>query len=279
MTSAPTEATKPPFAYYGGKQLLAQRLIALMPEHRHYVEPFAGSLSVLLAKPRAQMETVNDLDGDLVAFWRVLRDRPANLERACWLTPHSRTEREIAAKNPVDDELEQARRVWVQLSQGRTGRRTDTGWKHHQDARGTNRSMPYYLAAYCERIAPCSTRLAGVSLDSRPAVEVIEQYGRHDTTLLYVDPPYFVKRSVGYVVEMKKRQQHEELLAALRACRAKVLLSNYPNDLYDSTLADWHRLQIKTWTGQGGSREDRTEVVWMNYDPPTTDHGLFGEAS
>lgn len=279
MTPELAEATKPPFAYYGGKQLLAQRLIALMPEHRHYVEPYAGSLSVLLAKPRAQMETVNDLDGDLMAFWRVLRDRPADLERVCWLTPHARQEREIAAKAaPVTDEVEQARRVWVQLSQGRAGRRTDTGWKHFQDARGNAWSLPKYLAAYCERIAPCASRLAGVSLECRPATEVIRDYGRHATTLLYVDPPYFAKRSFGYAVEMKRREQHGELLTALQACSASVMLSGYANELYDTTLADWHRVEIKTWTGQGGTREDRTEVVWMNYEPPTTDHGLF-EAS
>lgn len=82
----------PPFAYYGGKTQLAERIVATLPPHKHYVEPFAGSLAVLLAKPPTTMETVNDLDGDLMTFWRVLRDRPADLIRACALTPHSRGE-------------------------------------------------------------------------------------------------------------------------------------------------------------------------------------------
>lgn len=261
---------KPPFAYYGGKQVLADRLIALMPPHQHYVEPFAGSLAVLLAKPRARMETVNDLDGELVAFWRVLRDRPDELQVMCWLTPHARAERATSSKERSDDELEQARRVWVQLSQGRAGRRTDTGWKHFQDARGSTRGMPDYLAAYCERIAPGSTRLHGVSLECRPAIEVIRAYGRHDTTLLYVDPPYFAKRSVGYAVEMTRRDMHAGMLTALRECAAAVMLSGYANELYDSELADWHRIEINTWTGQGGTREPRTEVLWLNYEPPAT---------
>lgn len=280
MTPELAEATKPPFAYYGGKQLMAQRLIALMPEHRHYVEPFAGSLSVLLAKPRAQMETVNDLDGDLVAFWRVLRDRPADLERVCWLTPHARSEHAVT-RAPAGDELERARQVWVRLSQGRTGRRSNTGWKHRADASGSARGLPDYLAAYCERIAPCASRLHGVSLESRPAVEIVRAYGQHPTVLLYVDPPYYVnrRRAEGYCVEMQRREQHEELLQALLVCRSSVMLSGYPNDLYDTMLAEWHRVEIKTWTGQSGSREDRTEVVWMNYEPPGTDHGLFGESA
>jgi hypothetical protein len=64
----------PPIGYYGAKTRLAERIAALLPAHGHYVEPFAGSLAVLLAKPPSHMETVNDLDGDLMTFWRVLRD-------------------------------------------------------------------------------------------------------------------------------------------------------------------------------------------------------------
>src|SRR4051794_36673168 len=112
---------KPPFAYYGGKTTLAEAIVGLLPEHRHYIEPFAGALAVLLAKPRAQFETVNDLDGDLVTFWRVLRDRGQELATACALTPHSRAEHQAAYDLTVEDELERARRVWVRLAQGRGG--------------------------------------------------------------------------------------------------------------------------------------------------------------
>jgi DNA adenine methylase len=86
----------PPFAYYGGKTTLATTIADLLPAHDHYVEPFAGSLAVLLAKPATKWETVNDLDGDLVTFWRVLRDRPEDLARAAMLTPHARAEIETA---------------------------------------------------------------------------------------------------------------------------------------------------------------------------------------
>ena len=72
-----------PFPYFGGKTSHAARIASLLPDHGHYVEPFAGSLAVLLAKPRSRMETVNDLDGDLMTFWRVLRDQPEELARAC----------------------------------------------------------------------------------------------------------------------------------------------------------------------------------------------------
>src|SRR5258707_1347980 len=129
---------KPPFTYFGGKLSIAERIMALLPPHGHYVEPFAGSLAVLLAKPLSPMETVNDLDGDLMGFWRVLRDRPADLERVCALTPHSRAEQAASYDREDCDDLERARRVWVRLTQGRGGHLwRGTGWRYYQDPRGS----------------------------------------------------------------------------------------------------------------------------------------------
>lgn len=83
---------KPPVIYYGAKTRVADQIVRMFPDHAHYIEPYCGSLAVLLAKPPSKMETVNDLDGDLVHFWRMLRNRTAELERACALTPHSLAE-------------------------------------------------------------------------------------------------------------------------------------------------------------------------------------------
>lgn len=120
---------RPPFSYGGGKVRLAPQIVDLFVPHAHYVEPFAGGLAVLLAKRPAPMETVNDLDGDLMNFWRMLRDRPDELARSCQLTPHSRDEF-VAARAASDDDLERARRTWVLLSQGRGGRLTRTGLRN-----------------------------------------------------------------------------------------------------------------------------------------------------
>ena len=118
----------PPMPYYGSKQRIAAQIVAVFPGHQHYVEPFAGSLSVLLAKPPSPLETVNDLDQALMTFWRVLRDRPAELTRVAALTPHPRAEHARAADHEVGlDDLETARRVWVELTQGRAGLRRRTG--------------------------------------------------------------------------------------------------------------------------------------------------------
>lgn len=271
---------KPPFTYFGGKTRLAPALVDLMAgiPHDHYVEPFAGSLSVLLAKPPVTHETVNDLDRDLMTLWRVLRDQPEEFVRACAYTPHSRAEHEAAQDWPAaETDLERARRVWVRLTQGRAGILRRTGWRHFQSPVGSSAGMPDYLQAYVERMGPVVERLANVSLECRPALDVIADYGRHDATLLYVDPPYLAStRSSGsYQQEMGADSEHAELAAALRSCRAAVVLSGYPSPLYDDLYDGWHRAAIETATGQGGAWEARTEVVWSNQ--PIGHPDLFSE--
>lgn len=266
-----SRATRPPFAYFGGKQTIAARIAAMLPDHAHYVEPFAGSLAVLLAKPPSRMETVNDLDRDLMTFWRVLRDRPTELIRACALTPHSRAgyaaDAAGLADDQADDDLERARRVWSCIAQGRTGVMRRNGWRHYVNPGGSSASMPGYLAGYVDRMAAAAERLASVSLECRPALDVIATYGAHRSCLLYCDPPYLAAtgRSSNYRHEMGSERAHRDLAEALARARATVVLSGYTHPLYDRELyRDWHRYEIPTATAQGGTWATRTEVLWSN---------------
>ena len=273
-------AVKPPMPYFGGKVTLGPTIAGLLPPHEHYVEPFAGSLAVLLAKSPSPYETANDLDGALVTFWRVLRDRPADLARVCALTPHARAE-QAAAYEPATDDLEVARRVWVQLTQGRAGIRRSTGWRHYVKPVGTA-PMPDYLSGYLDRIHVCAERLHHVSLECRPALHLIERYGREQGVLLYVDPPYLgaTRSSGSYLHEMSTEDEHRALAAALAECSATVVLSGYHSDLYDALYDGWHRLEFESGTGQGGEKwANRTEVLWSNR-PLGQQPGLdFGSAS
>lgn len=260
---------KPPVTYFGGKTRLAPKIAALLPEHRHYVEPYCGSLAVLLAKTEAPHETVNDLDGALMTFWRVLRENPEQLELACALTPHSRAEHAASydlTGAPTD--LELARRVWVQLTQGRAGTRRVTGWRHYLKPSG-NTSMPDYLNGYLGRMWPAAERLRHVSLENLPALELIEKYGVDPEVLLYVDPPYLgstrSRTGDGYVSEMRRADDHRALAEALHTARAAVVLSGYPSDLYDLELyPGWHRTTLASGTGQGEGWGNRIEVLWSN---------------
>lgn len=263
---------KPPFAYYGGKTTLADRIVSVLPPHGHYVEPYFGGGSVLLDKPPSHMETVNDLDGDLMCFWRMLRERPDELVRLCALTPHSRAELD-AARKPAEDDLEQARRVWVRISQGRTGTLRDTtGWRHYVDPGGSSVGMPGYLAGYVGRMATVAERLSHVSLECRPALELIERYGRSPGVLLYVDPPYLGgtrPRGRNYQCKMTGEAEHRELAAALSDARAAVVLSGYASPLYAELYDGWTRVDIPANTGHAtvGDR-DRVETLWLNRPLP-----------
>lgn len=258
---------KPPITYFGGKVTLAPQIAALLPPHSHYVEPYCGSLAVLLAKTPAAHETVNDLDRDLMTFWQVVRDQRAAFEEACALTPHSAAEH--AESYHLEEgltDLERARRVWVQLTQGRGGVRSTTGWRHYEKPCGST-AMPDYQRGYVTRLGPAAERLMSVSLECRPALEVIESYGQHSEVLLFVDPTYLgsTRKSGGYVHEMKDEPRHRELAKALHDCEASVVLCGYPSDLHDLDLyAGWNRYTFDASTGQGGTWANRTEVLWSN---------------
>lgn len=272
-------AIAPPFPYFGGKQRIADKIVALFPAHEHYVEPFAGGLSVLMAKKRSRMETVNDLDGDLMTFWQVLREQPEALARACALTPHARVEHQIARDREGVSELERARRVWVALSQGRAGQLVRTGWRYYIDAGASpSMGMPGYLAAYVDRMAAASERLHHVSLECRPALEVITAYGAAPSTLLYVDPPYLGGArgsTYSYQHEMRGEDAHRELAEALLSVAATVVLSGYHSPLYDAMYGRWHQYEIRAHTNQGNHSANvttnaRVEVVWSNRPLATT---------
>jgi DNA adenine methylase len=263
----------PPFAYYGGKTTLAPTIANLLPEHEHYVEPFAGSLAVLLAKAPSRYETVNDLDGDLVAFWRTLRDRPEELTRVATLTPHSRLEFDMAADRPEElDDIERARRIWVRLTQGRVNALPSRGWRYRR--RTGSASMPEFMDGYAERMPPAARRLKSVSLENRDALEVIRDYGAESSVCLYVDPPYLGStRATGYRHELRKEAEHGVLAHALNECKASVVLSGYDSPLYADMFDGWHRLDLRGATTLSGA-SDRVEVLWSNR--PIGEPDLFG---
>ncbi len=262
---------RPPVPYFGGKQAIAPWIVSQLPAHEHYVEPFCGSLAVLLAKPPSRMETVNDLDRALMTFWRMLRDRPADLERVCALTPHSRAEYADCADAPESpDDLETARRLWVMLTQSRSAamRPSKTGWRRYVNPSESSAGMPRYLDGYVARLASVAERLHGVSLECRPALELIATFGAHRDVLLMCDPPYLGStRGWGrnYRHELTTDAEHRELAGALWECAATVVLSGYPSPLYDELYEGWHRSECASSTGNGreGQRE-RTEVLWSN---------------
>lgn len=265
--------TRPPFPYFGGKATSSEQIAALFPDHKHYVEPFAGSLAVLLAKRPSPHETVNDIDNDIMTFWRVLRDRPEELAHVCRLTPHSRGELELA-HFPAGDELEQARRTWVLLTQGRsmtTRTSSRQAWRQTKSPGASGHSMPDRITSFASRIESAAERLRGVSLELRDALEVIADYGRHRDVLIYADPPYLTdvlapssRMTARYRHQMGSEAQHRALADALHSCAAAVVLSGYDSPLYDDLFSGWHVHRMAATAGHAREKRERVEVLWSN---------------
>lgn len=267
-----------PLSYYGGKARLAPWIVSLLGPHRCYIEPFFGSGAVLFAKPKCPHEIINDLDGNVVNYFRVLRDRPTELRAVCELTPYARDEFKAAKLDGQDlDELERARRYWVRSSQAFNQAATETSratWAT-SSVRGSN--MATTVRNALDRFAPAAERLLGCSIESDDACAVIERYGHARDTVIYVDPPYDPdtrSRARDYAIEMDQ-DGHRRLAATLHVTSAKVLLSGYSGPLYDELYGDWHRVERTVHRPASNHGDDSkrhaVEVLWSNRPFPADD--------
>jgi len=246
--------------YPGSKWSMAEWIIEHMPPHQTYLEPFFGSGAVFFNKPPSPLETINDIDGDVVNLFRVIRDRPEELARLVYWTPYSREEYYASYDMDGADELERARRFLVRCWMARGAKTSDrTGWRHIIDHSGP--SVVKWWNELPGKIAEIAERLKNVQLEQQPAIQLIQRYKRPDV-LIYADPPYLLSLRSGrmYKHEMTD-EDHAELLDVLEAHPGPVLLSGYANPLYDERLRHWHRVEHRALAEAGRTR---TEVLWLN---------------
>ncbi|GGF38408.1 hypothetical protein GCM10011321_31660 [Youhaiella tibetensis] len=265
---------RPVLRWHGGKWLLAPWVIEHFPRHRVYVEPFGGAASVLLRKERSFGEVYNDLDDQVVALFRILRDpaKASLLADAIRLTPFARREFE-AAYEPADDEMEVARRLIVRAFMGfgsnahSASSRSRTGFRANSWASGT--VGPREWATYPDHLRDVVDRFRGVVVEHREALDCMRQHDGPET-LHYVDPPYVAStRSPANKYDLKHRMyrheltdaDHQVLLAALCGLSGMVVLSGYPSPIYENALTDWRRVERMALAD--GARP-RTEVLWLN---------------
>ena len=216
---------------------------------------------MLFNKQRSHIETVNDIDGEIVNFFRTLRDRSGELERTIEFTPYSRSEYK-AAYEKSEDELERARRFAVKCWMGfGCGNLYQNGFKSGQQTKSPNPAKAW--GELPETLRMATERLKGVQIENLPAVELIKRYDTEDV-FIYADPPYLhgTRKNYLYKHEMKDAD-HEELLNVLVKHQGKILLSGYDNDMYNDILQGWNKVQKHT-RAEGGRA--RTETLWMNYE-------------
>ncbi len=255
----------------GSKYRLAPRIVGLLPDHRTYVEVFGGAASVLFLKERSRYEVFNDIDGNVVNFFRVLRS-PRRCRRLVDLvarTPYSRAEFERAVGCTGElSRLGPVRRAHVFLilcnmaftgAQGNLGTLVPGQFQSELDRARDGlriwRNLPLTIVAAAER-------LRGVLIEGQDWRHILDRFDRRGV-LFYVDPPYLSRRRSLYTYSMSG-VEHVELLERLKECRGKVVVSGYSSMMYERHLRDWERYEF----AERNSRGRRTvEVVWCNYRP------------
>jgi DNA adenine methylase len=253
---------KPILKYPGAKWRLAPWVISYMPPHKVYLEPYFGSGAVFFQKDTVQIEIINDIDGEVVNFFKICRDNPSQLAEALELTPWSREERTLAFEH-TDNNLERARRfaVKVSMSIGPYCRQT-SGYKC-KNKPDTANDITSFWQHVPKQIATAGKRLLYAQIDNRPAVEVIQRNNTSDV-LIYADPPYVTSTIQShdklYAHEMTDAD-HIEMLEALKAHKGFVLLSGYDNDIYRDYLQGWIMRQKSTLSMASSKRN---ECLWIN---------------
>jgi len=259
------------FGWYGGKFSHLGWLLPLLPYTRHYCEPFGGSGAVLLNRDPSPVETYNDIDGEVVNFFRVLREKTEDLVKAIALTPFSRRELVLAVSAPTDgiSDLERARRFFVRARQVRTGlaqTASEGRWAHcRQTSRaGMAGAVSRWLGSI-EGLPGVAERLLTVQIENRPALGVIEAYDG-EGTLFYCDPPYPHESrgdAKAYKYEMSE-SDHIALAKVLRQVKGKVAISGYGCALMEKLYKGWARIDAPQKNCHS-VKKPRTEALWVNY--------------
>ena len=255
----------------GSKWRLADWYVAHLPATRVYLEPYFGSGAVLFNKPRSPTEVANDIDGRVVALFRCLRNRPDDLARVVSLTPWARDEWMRARSAPdADDELELARQFLVASHQSHGHRSLSrSGWRYDgaKGRGGGGLSCAQEWAELPDRIPRAASRMRGVHIENRPALDLIRRYRGSEVCILD-DSPYLAESVHGertdcYRHEMKTEAEHAEKLTTLLEHPGPVLSCGYRTKLYDDMLlgAGWSLLEARAYAEHGNPR---IEAMYIN---------------
>lgn len=272
-----------PLTYYGGKQKLAAQIVELMPSHVAYLEPFAGGAAVLFAKPPAERETLNDIDGQIMRFWRVLRDRPEELAAAIALTPYGRAEWQASRDGDAEDDVEAARRLLVNVDQSFS--RSRESWSPPSLLKDRNgRWQAGTWANLPDRLRAAAHRLTNVCLECGDAVEMIPRWDLPET-VIYVDPPYTGEHRTtmtkGYAHDAGPDLWPHLVDALLEIENAAVILSGYPNE--ETDRLGWRSVDLRALKNvqarAGGKLPAVPETLWLSHAVPEPWPNLLTEAA
>ena len=245
--------------YPGGKVKISSWVISFFPRHKIYVEPFGGAAGVLLNKAPSPLEVYNDLNSNLVNFFRVLRDKEkaAELIRRLRLTPYAREEYYSFYPMPEGDDIERARALVCRADMG-IGIRMAVSESRSGFAAGGKiiRKRAQVFVNHIDKMGEIAERFRSVVIEHKDALELIPHYDSSDT-LWYLDPPYNCHYSFKYSAEVDQ----EAILDAIKKVRGYVVLSGYGNALYADELAGWH---METRPHNTFRNKRTKECLWLS---------------
>lgn len=258
----------PVIRYHGGKFRLAPWIISNFPDHRCYVEPFGGAAGVLIQKPRSYAEVYNDLDGEVVNLFQVLRNPELcqSLQECCRLTPYAREEF-YAARESTNDPVERARRMVVRACMG-FGSAADIGGNSgfRSDSKRKYATAAHLWERYPDNLSAVCQRLQGVIIENKDALAVMRAHD-DETTLHYIDPPYVPETRVQgnrYYNHEMSPEGHEQMLAVAGTLAGKVMISGYDSELYRDMLSGWRVITKESRISAGRGTKVKTECLWLS---------------
>ena len=269
---ADNAGAKAAFGYLGSKLRLSRQILSYLPPHNCWVELCCGSAALTMAKERAFIEVINDLDGAVVNVFRQLRDRGDELVRAIELTPYSREEFSASRADASEiHDLERARRFLVRAMMtvnGVLGGERGGFSLSNSYVRGGREARVNRWVNYPKRLVAVAQRLKDVRIENRDAIDLLKVFSNRPATLVYIDPPYLTDRRAGYSVDMQDEQFHIKLLEQASLARCMIAISGYDSDVYRQHLSPangWNRIDLGAHTRTtNGHAINREEKLWLN---------------
>lgn len=255
---------KTPITYYGGKQTLLKHILPLIPPHRLYCEPFFGGGAVFFAKPKSEVEVINDINGEVINFYKVIKSKFPELQKEIQSTLHSRELYKKAMEiynNPKShSDVKRAWALWTATNQGFSGMIGSWGFgKTNSKEKALANKREAFIKEYEER-------LKMAQIENNNAIKVIARCNEKDA-FIYCDPPYIGSDQGHY--SGYTESQYKELLDALSKLKGKFLLSSYPSKILTQYINKngWKVKKIvKHVAVTKHTDKMKTEVLVFNYD-------------
>jgi DNA adenine methylase len=258
------------FNYFGGKYNFLEQLYEYFPDHFHFVDVFCGSMAVTLNKLPSKMDTANDINGDVINFFKVLREHPMDLLYNLELTPTSRQEYKncFPINSPGISDVERARRFFVRCRQSfqGTGIEKSTGFNAciATSEKSLSKNVSKFLSSVY-RLPAVIEKLRTIQIESLDYSVLLEKYDRSDT-FFYCDPPYELRMrnyKKWYSNEFLDND-HFKMADILKNIKGKAMVSGYDSPMYHNLFSGWNFIKLKP-LGHSMKINPQQECIWMNY--------------